>query len=160
MSSDGCAGCTRRALLQGIVIGAGASMLGCGTDATGTGDDTGVDAPLGNSGVTMCGANVCIDLSVPATAALKNVDGFLNVGIPGDRIVIIRTAATTFTALSNICTHAGCAVRFDGSSKLNCPCHGSIFALSGTVVRGPATRPLKTYTVTFDGADTVTVNVA
>jgi len=145
--------------LQGIVIGAGASILGgCGTDSGG-GDDTGVDAPLGNSGVTMCGANVCVDLSVPATAALKNVDGFLNVGIPNDRIVIIRTDATSFTALSNICTHAGCAVRFDGSSKLNCPCHGSSFALSGAVLRGPATRPLKTYTVTFDGANLVTVNV-
>jgi cytochrome b6-f complex iron-sulfur subunit len=144
--------------LQGIVIGAGASILGCGTDG-GTGD-TGVDAPLGNSGVTMCGANVCVDLSVPATAALKNVDGSLNVGIPGDRIVIIRTDATTFTAVSNICTHAGCTVRFDGSSKLNCPCHGSIFALSGAVIRGPASRPLKTYTVTFDGANLVTVNVA
>ena len=159
MSSDGCAGCTRRALLHGIVIGAGASILGCGTDG-GNGVDPGVDAPSGGNGVTMCGANVCIDLSVPGAAALKNVDGFLNVTIQGDRIVIIRTDATTFTALSNICTHAGCTVRFDGSTKLNCPCHGSIFSISGAVIRGPATRPLKTYTVTFDGADLVTVNLA
>ncbi|HEV7553915.1 MAG TPA: Rieske (2Fe-2S) protein [Kofleriaceae bacterium] len=141
------------------MIGAGASILGCGTDGN-TGDDTGVDAPVANSGVTMCGPNVCVDLSVPATAALNNVDGFLNVTIQGDRIIIIRTDAATFTALSNICTHAGCTVRFDGSSKLNCPCHGSIFAISGAVIRGPATRQLKTYTVTFDGANLVTVNVA
>lgn len=47
------------------------------------------------------------------------------------------------SALSAICTHKGCLVRWDNrKGELYCPCHGSAFDLNGNVKRGPAPRPL------------------
>lgn len=38
-------------------------------------------------------------------------------------------------ALSAVCTHMGCIVRFNsGNGTLDCPCHGASFALDGTPV--------------------------
>jgi menaquinol-cytochrome c reductase iron-sulfur subunit len=53
-----------------------------------------------------------------------------------------------FTAMSNICTHLGCRVRWiDDQEEFFCPCHNAIFAKDGTVVAGPPPRPLDRYEV-------------
>ena len=52
-----------------------------------------------------------------------------------------------FTAVSPICTHQGCTVEAQGA-VLVCPCHGSTYARSGAVLRGPAQRPLRAYPTT------------
>ena len=42
------------------------------------------------------------------------------------------------------CTHMGCELGFDEATETwECPCHGSRFARDGTVLQGPATRPLE-----------------
>jgi Rieske Fe-S protein len=44
--------------------------------------------------------------------------------------------------MSDICPHAGCAVKLMKEGLL-CPCHSSLFnATSGAVLRGPANQPL------------------
>jgi len=47
-----------------------------------------------------------------------------------------------FSAISLVCTHLGCTVesKADGFA---CPCHGSLYAKDGNVVRGPAPKPLR-----------------
>jgi Rieske Fe-S protein len=51
-----------------------------------------------------------------------------------------------FTALSNICTHLGCRVRWVADQAgFFCPCHTAIFAADGSVVTGPPPRPLDAF---------------
>jgi Rieske Fe-S protein len=47
------------------------------------------------------------------------------------------------TMLSALCTHAGCIVEWSASERnFMCPCHASTFDLAGSVLTGPAPRPL------------------
>ena len=48
-----------------------------------------------------------------------------------------------FVAMSNICTHLGCRVRWIPDKEgFYCPCHNGVFAKDGTVISGPPPRPL------------------
>lgn len=116
------------------------------------------DAPPTSASV-MCGSNLCLDLADPLNAALTSVDGAVSVRAPRDTVVVVRTSPSTLVALSEICTHQGCNVRYDPVGKvLNCPCHGSRFSLAGTAIRGPASSPLKKYMTQFDpGMNVLTI---
>ncbi len=60
----------------------------------------------------------------------------------GQADILVRDRSGGLTALSAICTHAGCAVSYQGGA-LYCPCHGSVFnARTGAVQQGPANQPL------------------
>ena len=93
--------------------------------------------------------NFTLDLSNAAYAALKSVGGSLI----SNNIIIIRTSASTFHALSAICTHAGCTVMYDASrSDILCPCHGGTYnATTGAVIAGPPPSGLTIYTATLSG---------
>ena len=56
---------------------------------------------------------------------------------------IYRHEDRTLHAVSLRCTHMGCLVRFNAAERSwDCPCHGSRFAVDGSVLEGPAVRPL------------------
>ena len=57
-----------------------------------------------------------------------------------------------FTAISLECTHLGCTVE-QRNFGFECPCHGSRFDPSGTTLKGPAVRNLRTLRIekTDDG---------
>lgn len=58
-------------------------------------------------------------------------------------IWVIKRSATGATVFSPICPHLGCRYDWDPEdSQFKCPCHASVFRLDGTVVSGPAARPL------------------
>jgi cytochrome b6-f complex iron-sulfur subunit len=50
---------------------------------------------------------------------------------------------------TNICTHSGCPLGFEQGEAV-CPCHGSRFALDGTVTNPPAKAPLRTFVSRYD----------
>ena len=88
-----------------------------------------------------------IDLTASKYSNLGSEGGFVKEG----DIIIINTG-DGFIALSNICTHQGCKVSYDpGNDNLPCPCHGSVYSTSGSVLQGPADAPLKKYELAQEG---------
>ena len=61
------------------------------------------------------------------------------------RLFVIRQE-NTFHVISAVCTHLGCTVQWRGQSQeFACPCHGSLYRSNGSVIGGPAPRPLAWY---------------
>ncbi len=53
-----------------------------------------------------------------------------------------------FIAMSNVCTHLGCRVRWVADrQEFFCPCHNGVFDREGKVVSGPPPRPLDRFEV-------------
>jgi len=66
-----------------------------------------------------------------------------------DKRTAINHDADGFYALSMICTHLGCTVRwFQTDVMFRCPCHGSRYLRDGVRFFGPAPRPLERYQIT------------
>jgi len=63
--------------------------------------------------------------------------------VHGERLAVYRDPKGSLHAVSSVCTHLGCLVKFNAAeTSWDCPCHGSRFATDGQVIDGPATRPL------------------
>ncbi len=53
-----------------------------------------------------------------------------------------------FVAMSNICTHLGCRIRWIAErGEFFCPCHNGVFDKDGKVLAGPPPRPLDRYEI-------------
>ncbi|MFI1675951.1 FAD-dependent oxidoreductase [Streptomyces sp. NPDC020607] len=66
------------------------------------------------------------------------------VRVEGRRCAVHRDESGALHAVSARCTHLGCLVAFnEAETTWECPCHGSRFATDGSVLQGPATRPLE-----------------
>lgn len=65
------------------------------------------------------------------------------VEIGGEKCAVYRDENHGAHAVSAVCTHMKCIVQFNNAEKTwDCPCHGSRFALDGSVLEGPAWQPL------------------
>jgi Rieske Fe-S protein len=114
------------------------------------------DGQIGPTAATL-GQGLTINVAdFPGLATVGTV-----VSISEDR-ALVRTSATTFQGFSKICTHEGCVTDVR-NNRFECPCHGSIFSSTGSVVRGPNGQsggidPLPTRAAQFNQtAGTVTV---
>ena len=69
---------------------------------------------------------------------------YFNYPTRNDPALLVRTSDGEYSAYSRRCSHAGCSVDFDPSSRcLKCPCHrGTFDARAGYVMFGPPRRPL------------------
>jgi cytochrome b6-f complex iron-sulfur subunit len=117
----------------GVVVGELLARCTKASDTTST--------PLPTGGITL-------DLTSSTYSGLKNVGGVVTVN---NNIIVAHVSTGEYVALSNICTHQGCTVGFDGVSSFPCPCHGAKYSKTGSVINGPATSPLKKYTTTLNG---------
>jgi len=87
----------------------------------------------------------------------------LHVGTPvlfeypaGYPSALVKNQDGSLTAVSMLCTHVCCQCSYDAASKVYyCPCHGSVFNLSGKVVRGPASTDLPIIQLRIDGSGNV-----
>jgi len=60
--------------------------------------------------------------------------------------VVVRPNEQELVALSAVCTHLGCIVKWkDDTQQLFCPCHGGVFDIKGAVIGGPPPSPLVAY---------------
>ena len=92
---------------------------------------------------------------------LQRAGGVLPVRPDGaGKPIMVVHGEDRFAAFSLKCTHMGCTVGWDEATRtFVCPCHGSRYALDGTVTQGPAKRPLTALGVQSDGT-TVRVRIA
>ena len=96
------------------------------------------------------------------TGSVANVSN-LQIGIPvpfeyptGYPSSLVKNQDGSLTAVSTLCTHVCCQLSYDAASKVYyCPCHGSVFDLTGKVVRGPASTDLPTVLLRVDGSGNV-----
>lgn len=135
---------TRRDIIQRVLAGS-VTLIVLPQVLTSCSKDEDDPNPSGNPppGST----DVTIDLNDSANSALTNTGGSLI----KNNILVINLGAD-FSAVSSICTHQGCTVGYNSTAGIiQCPCHGSQYETSGTVITGPATRALKLYTITREG---------
>ncbi len=72
---------------------------------------------------------------------------------PGRSVAVFRDQEGVY-AVSLVCTHLGCIVK-PSQAVFECPCHGSLFAADGSVLRGPAPKALPWLRVTIRGNECV-----
>jgi cytochrome b6-f complex iron-sulfur subunit len=106
-------------------------------------------------GAVINGNKINLDLTLSENSVLNNAGGSLIV----QNLIVINTGGGNYSALSKICTHQGCTVGYDSASgNIKCPCHGSVYATSGSVITGPAPSALTSYAISRTG-DILTITI-
>jgi Rieske Fe-S protein len=71
---------------------------------------------------------------------------------PDVPVIVTQPTPGEFRGFGVVCTHDGCQLTSVANGTINCPCHGSRFALTdGSVVRGPARTGLRIEKLTVEG---------
>jgi Rieske Fe-S protein len=137
-------GVTRRKLLiTGVAVMSGAIAATVGVPAVfyvaGPAQEEGAEQEwirLGSASSIETDTQTLMKATVERRAGYLTTSEELSVFVSTDN-------GTDFVALSNICTHLGCRVRWvDEQDGFFCPCHNAIFGPDGTVQQGPPPRPL------------------
>ena len=78
-----------------------------------------------------------------------------------DPCILVRTAADSWVAYSQKCTHLSCAVYYDRErSRLECPCHQGFFSIGdGSVLAGPPRRPLPRVALRQTGGQLIAIGM-
>jgi len=129
---------TRRRVLVGSgTLGAAAVLAACGGEQKAKPASSGGDQPTSPAQPQVLRPS---DIPVGGGVILAEQDTVVTQPQPGQ-----------FRAFSATCTHLGCQVERVTDGTIKCPCHGSQYSVAdGSVVHGPAPKPLPAKTVTVD----------
>ncbi len=133
---------TRRAVVAGLAgLGVGVPLLAaCGSGAA---------EGQGGGGTTSGGSTTSGTVGKKSEVPVGSGKIFA-----AEKVVVTQPTAGDFKAFSAVCTHQGCVVAKIEAKDIECTCHGSKFSIAdGSVVTGPATKPLETLRVTVSGDD-------
>jgi Rieske Fe-S protein len=135
-----------------VVAGAGAAALGVTLVVAGCSTPSGSEAPSDSAGRSpsaggpsetgAAGTTLGPATDVPVGSAKIYTD---------QGVVVTQATAGSYAGFSTVCPHQGCAINQVRGATIACPCHGSAFALDGSVTNGPATRGLTAKPVTVTG---------
>ncbi|MCX6214094.1 Rieske (2Fe-2S) protein [Spirosoma sp.] len=124
----------------------GTTLSSC--SSKGSDDPTPSTTPLpstgitGNAEVSKGAINFTLSLADANFSKLKTAGQYVLVG----NLIVARTAAGQYVALSKTCTHEGTDVQYrSAQNDFFCSNHGSEFSTTGAVEVGPASRPLTQY---------------
>lgn len=131
----------RKEFLAAIGMGAASvavlSCIGCGKSDSGS---PSITAPTN--------VDFNLDLTTSANSNLKTNGGYISI----NGIVVARTLAGAYIAVSQYCTHQSYPVTYIGNNfQFYCPAHGASFAENGTVTNGPANKALTQYKTQLTG---------
>ena len=162
----------RRTLLRcaGLACAGGAAVLltGCSTaavpyDANEAGQAPGPDLAVTSSpqpasasspAGAVAGANAGANAGASGTLLGRTADIPVGGGkvFTDAKVVVTQPAKGVFKGFSAVCTHVGCLCNQVANGTIDCPCHGSKFAIAtGAVVAGPAPSPLPAAPITVAG---------
>lgn len=150
---------SRRSLVRGIAVGGLALPLlaACGEDAESSETaSNGRPAKRSTGGPNGAGGGDRTQAAqggggraLTSTAKVPEGGGEI---LPRAKVVVTQPRKGDFKCFSAICTHAGCLVGAVQGGAIICPCHGSRFSVKdGSVLSGPASRPLPEYTIQVKG---------
>ena len=90
---------------------------------------------------------------VSLTFASLNVDAYIRESVLHS-VWALKKSDSEVTVYSSICPHLGCHYNWNpGTNHFECPCHGSVYAIDGKVLGGPAPRALDTLPVKIEGGN-------
>ncbi len=124
---------------------AGALLSACGGKSP---TSPGADASqLSTVAGTVSGRTVTV--SAATGSPLGTVGGAALVTTSLGSFLAFRTSDAAVTVVTGRCTHDACTVSGFENSQYVCPCHGSRFTTTGSVVNGPASAPLSQFASTL-----------
>lgn len=109
-------------------------------------------------GAAACGQAAPPDaIATPAPLPERDVAASADIPVgggrvfPDARVVVTQPTPGEFHGFGIVCTHDACELNSVSDGTINCPCHGSRYAITdGSVVRGPARTGLRVERIAVD----------
>jgi len=118
----------------------GASLMAiyCGASALSSYQNESEVAPSGTVDFTL-------DLTNASYSVLNTVGKYITY----NKVVIARVSATSFAAVTQICSHEGQAQVMYNGSGFSCPAHGASFSITGAKTNNVSSKGITAYQTTL-----------
>ena len=100
-------------------------------------------------GTPATGIDFTLDLTKTDYSKLNNPDGFVIV----NQIVVVRVNSTTFSAVTQVCSHEGNVAISYANGGFNCSVHGAMYDINGKGLNAEGAKGLTTYKTALTGTN-------